>query len=424
MKEVNNFLTPEECKEIINMIDSNHERSQVVEGGTDRSAVSESRTSSTSNLSPDNPLISRVHQKIADYLGIEKKYGESLQGQLYEVGQYFKPHNDFFSGSAYDKHCKVSGNRTHTFMVYLNDDFEGGGTNFPTLQKTVKAETGKGLWWPNIVDGEFQSQYTHEGVAVKKGKKYIITSWWREKVWDGSGDEQMYQKSIEKNPSEEVVESYIVKASSVKQDNNKEVGDKIFSTQEDFPKFTELGFALQKCPDNVWGVISDIYGLLKDKTTEEHFEGKEQFIVGGGSEMLSFDHAPNIRSYIHQELKNIHEEFSGENLDPSYIYGIRSYQRNATLTSHVDRIATHHISSIIIVDKDLACGCTNKPNADDWPLDIKGHDGEWYKVYAKPGDMILYESAKCEHGRVESFGGTFFRNFYVHYKLSDWTYKQ
>ena len=29
----------------------------------------------------------------------------------------------------------------------------------------------------------------------------------------------------------------------------------------------------------------------------------------------------------------------------------RSYQRGATLAKHVDRIATHHISTIIIVDK-------------------------------------------------------------------------
>jgi hypothetical protein len=43
--------------------------------------------------------------------------------------------------------------------------------------------------------------------------------------------------------------------------------------------------------------------------------------------------------------------------------------------------------------------------SDDWPLDIQGHDGEWYKVYAQPGDMILYESAVCEHGRKEALGG-------------------
>ena len=71
----------------------------------------------------------------------------------------------------------------------------------------------------------------------------------------------------------------------------------------------------------------------------------------------------------------------------------------------------------ILVDKDLRCGCQHKDNGDDWPLDIKGHDGEWYKVYLEPGDMILYESAICPHGRLENFQGTYYRNFFVHYKL-------
>jgi prolyl 4-hydroxylase len=378
MEEIHNFLTQEECQELIKMIDANHTRSSVVEGGTDRTAITDYRTSSTSNLEMNNKLVSSIHKKIADYLKLDINKGEALQGQLYEVGQYFKPHNDFFTGAGYDMHCKVSGNRTHTLMIYLNEDFKGGGTHFPTLEKTVVPETGKALWWYNLKNGEYQPQYMHEGVAVEEGKKYIVTSWWRENKWDGPGD--------------------------------------------DFPKFTENGFHLMKCPEDVWGIINDAYTLLKEKNIEENFQGKDSIIVGGGSELLSFDTIPSIRNYIHNSLKQMHVDWSGQNLEPSFVYGIRSYLRNATLTPHVDRIATHHISSIIIVDKDLACGCTHKPESDDWPLDIQGHDGDWYKIYAQPGDIILYESAKCKHGRVEPFGGTYFRNFYVHYKLTDWKY--
>ena len=47
-------------------------------------------------------------------------------------------------------------------------------------------------------------------------------------------------------------------------------------------------------------------------------------------------------------------------IEPSYIYGIRSYQKGSRLEEHVDRLETHHISSIIIVDKDLTCGCASK----------------------------------------------------------------
>ena len=122
MEEINNFLSADECQQLIKMIDANHARSSVVEGGTDRTAVTNHRTSSTSNLDMQNSLVKNIQSRIAKELNIELIKGEALQGQLYEPGQYFKPHNDFFSGPAYDMHCKASGNRTHTLMIYLNDD--------------------------------------------------------------------------------------------------------------------------------------------------------------------------------------------------------------------------------------------------------------------------------------------------------------
>ena len=95
MQEINNFLTPDECQQLITMIDANHSRSSVVVGGTDRSDVTDHRTSSTSNLDSQSGLVWNIKQKIADTLGIDVNKGEALQGQLYEPGQYFKPHNDF-----------------------------------------------------------------------------------------------------------------------------------------------------------------------------------------------------------------------------------------------------------------------------------------------------------------------------------------
>lgn len=423
MQEVNNFITPEECQELIEMIDANHTTSSVVVGGTDRTEVTNHRTSSTSFLDSNNTTVKSIHNKIAEYFDLDIKKGEPLQGQLYEVGQYFKPHNDFFDGAAYDMHCKVSGNRTKTLMIYLNENFTGGGTNFPNLDKVVHAKTGKALWWDNVVDGNLQTQYLHEGVAIEQGKKYIITSWWRENNWDGSGDETEYNNSIAKTETEIPTQkkSYVIKASEKITPQVEEVIEaqpKVFTHRDQVPKFTENGFEILKCPTETWNIINDSYNILKDKAQNEVFDGKEHIIKGGDTELLSFDAMPSIRTLIHNQLLPIHQDWiKSKNIEPSFIYGIRSYKKGSTLEKHYDRVETHHISSIIIVDKDLTCGCKNKPESDDWPLDIQGHDGEWYKVYAQPGDMILYESAVCEHGRAEAFGGTYFRNFYVHYKI-------
>ena len=432
MQEIKNFLNPAECNVLIEMINANNSRSSVVASANERASITNHRTSSTSNLDMQHPLIKDIHKKISLELNLEIEKGESLQGQVYNPGEYFKPHNDFFGGAAYDMHCKVSGNRTHSLMIYLNEDMKGGGTNFPKLKKVITPEKGKAVWWKNIENGKLQDQYLHEGVEVDEGKKYILTSWFREKKWDGAGDEKMYRdslnsgeaKKVEKvenpvglaTPVNEFVDeknkSYIVKASR----------EKKFSNLQDFPSFTENGFSLIKCPQQTWGLIKESYELLKDKKTNENFDGKKDIIIGGTSDIMSFDHLSTVKNLIHEQLLQVHEDWASAPLLKSYIYGIRSYNKGTTLKPHVDRIQTHHISSIIIVDKDLRCGCQNKKYADDWPLDIQGHDGEWYKIYAQPGDMILYESAKCEHGRNENFGGNYFRNFYVHYKLKDWTY--
>jgi hypothetical protein len=122
-----------------------------------------------------------------------------------------------------------------------------------------------------------------------------------------------------------------------------------------------------------------------------------------------------IREIISEELQPLHEEFIGhkEKLIPKWIYGIRSYKRGSILVPHTDTFTTHHISSIVIVDKEVDR---------DWPIDIQDHLGRWHKVYADVGEMILYESATNKHGRIEPFEGEYFRNFFLHYTLADYKF--
>ncbi len=79
MNEIKNFLNREECLELIKMIDKNHHPSSVVEGGDDVSSYSSNRTSSTCNLDHTNPLVKKVHNKIANFLGLDLLKGENLQ---------------------------------------------------------------------------------------------------------------------------------------------------------------------------------------------------------------------------------------------------------------------------------------------------------------------------------------------------------
>lgn len=383
VNQIERFLSDDECDKLISMIQSNNQKSTVVLGGTNKSGYDSSRTSSTSNLAQTD-LVKDVKQRIANKLNLRVNQGESLQGQLYNEGEYFKPHNDWFGFEAMKTHGQVGGQRTHTLMIYLNDDFEGGETNFPNKSISVAPKKGKAVWWRNTLDsGQGDPKSLHEGSTVTKGSKYIITAWFRE-------------------------EDYIKTSNSPRK-----------SVESSLPRLTALGFKKIKVPEKTWRLIKETYALLKPREEQENFEGKKDIILGSGNTTLFPLHfVPEIRDIIHKQLHQIHQDWAGVEIEQSALYGIRSYKKAASLAMHKDRAETHHISSIILVDKDLRCGCQNKEFGNDWPLNIIDHNGNEHSVYLEPGEMVLYESAVCEHGRKNLFEGEFFNNMFVHYKIT------
>jgi predicted 2-oxoglutarate/Fe(II)-dependent dioxygenase YbiX len=60
-------------------------------------------------------------------------------------------------------------NRYFTVLCYLNEDFEGGQTSFPSLAWRITPKTGTAVIFP--------STYLHRGEPVLTGQKYILVSW-------------------------------------------------------------------------------------------------------------------------------------------------------------------------------------------------------------------------------------------------------
>ena len=107
-----------------------------------------------------------------------------MQGQRYAVGQEFKPHTDYFEADSLLRYCGEAGQRTWTAMIYLNVPEAGGATRFKTIDKIVQPETGKLLCWNNLLpDGRPNGATLHHGMKVRRGTKYIVTKWFRQRAW-------------------------------------------------------------------------------------------------------------------------------------------------------------------------------------------------------------------------------------------------
>jgi len=176
------FLSAEDCAALVARIDERRRPSTIADANGDDYF----RTSETCDLDGEDPVVARLNALLATVSGIDPAYAEPLQGQRYEVGQEFKPHTDYFepNGADYATYCSVAGQRTWTFMIYLNEVEAGGATRFKWLDKMVQPDRGKLLAWNNRKpDGTVNPASLHHGMKVRAGTKYVITRWYREQPW-------------------------------------------------------------------------------------------------------------------------------------------------------------------------------------------------------------------------------------------------
>ena len=174
------FLDPHACAAIVERIDVSRRPSTIA----DDSGIANYRTSETCDLDGSDPVVAELDRRICALLGMAPECGEPIQGQRYEVGQEFRAHTDTFNPGGYDYyvHTAGGGQRTWTAMLYLNQPEDGGATRFKAIGKTVQPEAGKLLMWNNLrPDGQPNDATMHQGMKVRRGVKYIITKWFRER---------------------------------------------------------------------------------------------------------------------------------------------------------------------------------------------------------------------------------------------------
>ncbi len=164
--EVPNVLSSFECQDWI-------ERIQLV--GTEPATINTTRGSLVDSQIRNNrrvifddsvwanDLFERIKSQVpSDTHGMKLAgVNERLRCYEYQPGHRFAPHSD---GAFVRSENEQS---WYTFMIYLNEQFEGGETAFFVEPEVViKPTTGTALF--------FQHPIIHEGCEVKSGTKYVV----------------------------------------------------------------------------------------------------------------------------------------------------------------------------------------------------------------------------------------------------------
>jgi hypothetical protein len=172
--------------------------------------------------------------------------------------------------------------------------------------------------------------------------------------------------------------------------------------------YTDMGFRLVKLPRGVVDALVDFWKANRHRSQEEewfagntytnHWEApshmlnvSDDYLEGGGD---------RLTSAIWEAAQSHLEEWTGQQLAKTSLYGIRMYTDNAVLAPHVDRMPLV-TSAVINVAQDVD---------EEWPMELWGHDGKAYNISMEVGDMLMYESHSVIHGRPWPLKGRYFAN--------------
>lgn len=166
------FLSPVQCAAVIEAAESvGFARSPVMDPDA---PISQGRTSFQIFLPLDHPAVLPIVALVEAQTGTSRTHYEDLQVVRYTADQKYDAH---FDTSENTPETEV---RTDTVLMYLNDNFKGGATSFPTARITVSPQTGLAVWWKNVdVHGHMLPCGFHAGEPVSEGVKYACTIWIR-----------------------------------------------------------------------------------------------------------------------------------------------------------------------------------------------------------------------------------------------------
>jgi len=385
---IDNFLTENECSQIIAEINASELTSSSTYNAskpTER-IVNIERTSKTCYFGGRNALISEVESRMCKTLGINNRHAEQIQGQKYEVGQEFRFHTDYFDPELLKQDRSINGQRTWTFMVYLNNVEEGGYTSFPLAFCSSAPKMGTALVWNNLHSAssslnvnEFGKENpfsSHCGMPIIRGEKYILTKWFKE-------------TEINCSIPNEICEHHFL------------------------PTFHPIGFEKVRMQLDCVNAVKQWIADHDNEWTDEVLNNT-QLESGMKSKHLNIHSAPaELLNDLRDTFKDILVKWIEYKtpLAHTATYGILKYLRGSQLANHYDKKNTHVISAIIHLDD-----VSDKP----WNLYIEDHHFRPHNITMEYGDVVLYESTTCLHGRPMPFEGDSHCNMYVHFKPEKW----
>lgn len=180
------LLRPPLCALLVSLAEGRVAPARLYDAADRKEKVSAHRTNTQATFHVDTIEFAQVllQARMAAACGVGERCLEPPALLHYSPGQQFHDHFDFVNPATPDYAGELArhGQRTHTFLVYLNDAYDGGETDFPRLGIKHRGTLGEGICFSNaLADLTPDMRMLHAGRPPTRGEKWIVSQFVRSK---------------------------------------------------------------------------------------------------------------------------------------------------------------------------------------------------------------------------------------------------
>jgi hypothetical protein len=186
VRVIERFATAAECDWAVAVAKDRLSRAAILDPGSGEKKSHPDRTNSAMGFEAvDMDVVIQVlRARIAAVSNLPVPVFEPAQIMHYSVGQEFRPHFDYMDPQTPGGRQELGrfGQRIATFLLYLNEDFEGGETEFPRAGIRYRGRKGDALLFGNVDGAGRPDPLTlHAGRPPTRGEKWILSQWIRDR---------------------------------------------------------------------------------------------------------------------------------------------------------------------------------------------------------------------------------------------------
>lgn len=152
------------------------------ETGEARLEAGRTNTETDFNITETDLVMLMLRARIAAAVGLPTAVMELTKVLHYAPGERFNRHFDYLDPAVPGHQAEIGrrGQRIVTFLLYLNEDYEGGETDFPLAGVRYRGARGDGFFFANVDPAGAPDRATlHQGLPPVAGEKWLLSQWIR-----------------------------------------------------------------------------------------------------------------------------------------------------------------------------------------------------------------------------------------------------